>query len=276
MREVWPLKEHIPNTGKEWLFQALDQATEQERMMMLMTFWRIWHVRNEVIHQKEAPPVEASRRFLCSYVDSLLMIKQNPQADLSKGKTVIVYDHMQSKGQRRKQHTRASREDQGWTKPTPGWAKLNVDGAWMKEEGKGGIGMILRDEDGSIIFTASRYLPVCESPLEAEILACNEGLALALEQTEKPILVESDCLELCSMVNDNNINRSQFAALIDVTKSLCRQERTCHVSHIRRECNGVSHTLARFGYSGQCTRVWYRHGPDIIRQACNQDGSPFP
>jgi hypothetical protein len=53
MREVWPLPEYISNTGPEWLFQALDKLTEQGRMMMLMTFWRIWHVRNEVIHDKK-------------------------------------------------------------------------------------------------------------------------------------------------------------------------------------------------------------------------------
>jgi hypothetical protein len=54
MREVWPLPEYISNTGPEWLFQALDKLTEQGRMMMLMTFWRIWHVHNEVIHDKKS------------------------------------------------------------------------------------------------------------------------------------------------------------------------------------------------------------------------------
>jgi hypothetical protein len=71
MREVWPLKaiDTIPYTGTEWPLHALAQVPEQERMMMLMTWWRIWHAPNEVVHQKAAPPIEASRRFLCSYVD---------------------------------------------------------------------------------------------------------------------------------------------------------------------------------------------------------------
>jgi hypothetical protein len=42
-------------------------------------------------------------------------------------------------------------------------------------------GMILRDEEGAIIFTGCRFLQRCESPLEAEVVAWNEGLALALE-----------------------------------------------------------------------------------------------
>jgi hypothetical protein len=93
MEEAWPLPsiESIKNNGSEWILQALDQVPEQMRMMMMMTWWRVWHVRNEVVHHKPAPPIEASRRFLCSYLDSLLCIKQNPMADPIKGKSVIAY-----------------------------------------------------------------------------------------------------------------------------------------------------------------------------------------
>jgi hypothetical protein len=147
MREVWPLKEHISNTCQEWLFQALDQANEQEIMMMLMTFWRIWHARNEVVHQKRAPSIEASRRFLCSYVDSLLMIRQNPLPDLVKGKTSIVYDHSGDKAWMKKK-----KHEDAWSRPPNGWTKLNVDGAWVKEDRQGGTGMVLTDDKGYTIF----------------------------------------------------------------------------------------------------------------------------
>jgi hypothetical protein len=86
MREVWPLPEYISNTGPEWLFQALDKLIEQGRMMMLMTFWRIWHVRNEVIHDKKSSTGGGIKEVLCSYVDSLLTIKQHPAIDPTKGR----------------------------------------------------------------------------------------------------------------------------------------------------------------------------------------------
>jgi hypothetical protein len=95
MKEVWPLPacEDIQNTGSEWILHALSSTSEHVRMMMMMTWWRIWHVRNKVVHQKPAPPIEASRRYLCSYVDSLLCIKQNPTVNPTKGKTVVKYEH---------------------------------------------------------------------------------------------------------------------------------------------------------------------------------------
>jgi hypothetical protein len=39
--------------------------------------------------RKACPPIEGSRRFLVSYLDSLLLIKQVPDADMVKGKMVI-------------------------------------------------------------------------------------------------------------------------------------------------------------------------------------------
>jgi hypothetical protein len=136
--------------------------------------------------------------------------------------------------------------------------------------------MVLRDEEGSILFTACRFLQTCDSPLEAELLACSEGLALALENTNKPIILESDCLEAISMINDDNRNRSFVASLVNEVKKLCGEGRECRVQHISRELNTVSHTLARWGLATPSTMFWRRHGPDIIRSACNQDGTSMP
>ncbi|KAK1682165.1 hypothetical protein QYE76_043013 [Lolium multiflorum] len=72
--------------GSEWVLHLLHGKTELERLRIMMLLWRIWHVRNEVVHHKPPPPAEASRRFLCSYVDSLLTIKYYPHDDGVKGK----------------------------------------------------------------------------------------------------------------------------------------------------------------------------------------------
>lgn len=45
--------------------------------------------------------------------------------------------------------------------------------------------------------------------------------------------------------------------------------------HIRRELNGVSHSLAQLGRVQTCTNVWIGSGPDEIRLVCNQDDTPI-
>jgi ribonuclease HI len=197
-------------------------------------------------------------------------------ADPVKGKTFEAYDHEVQKVWRKCNPGGKEKEKGTWSKPRVGWGKLNVDGAWMAEGRSGGTGMVLRNDVGGIIFTVSRFLQDCDSPLEAELQACNEGLALSLELSDRPIVLKSDCLEAVSMINDPSRNRSQVAALVNETKRLCTVGRECIVSHISRELNSVSHTLARFGHAYKHTRVWFQARPDTIREACNLDGTPLP
>lgn len=80
----WPIPqvETICNNGPEWLFSLLDHPSETARMVVLMTMWRVWYVRNEITHDKALPPTEASRRLLHWYITSLLCILQHPNGNL--------------------------------------------------------------------------------------------------------------------------------------------------------------------------------------------------
>jgi hypothetical protein len=88
MKEVWdiPEKEQLMHTGPEWLFDLLD---DDARARVLMIIWRNWHNRSEIIHGKKEAPLEASRSFLQSYMNSLLLIDANDGKDILKGKSVI-------------------------------------------------------------------------------------------------------------------------------------------------------------------------------------------
>jgi ribonuclease HI len=279
MKEVWPLPacEDIQNTGSEWILHALSSTSEQVRMMMMMmTWWWIWHVRNEVVHLKPAPPIEASRRFLRSYVDSLLCIKQNPTMDPTKGKTVVKYEHNAAKLWKKKVLDQKQANQIKWSKPAPGWSKLNVDGSWMADANSGGIGMILQDDQGVVIFSACQHHDSCGSPIEAELRACVEGLALAMRWRDCPIILETDCLEAVQMINDETLNRSPVAGLVNEVKRLCSSASECRVVHISRIINGVSHSLAQFGRVQTCSNFWVRSGPEEIRLACIKDDTPIP
>ena len=65
MREVWrsPNLKEVINTCVEWLLDVLYPLGDVQRTMVLFTFWRIWHNRNEVTHNKTPPPMDTSRLF---------------------------------------------------------------------------------------------------------------------------------------------------------------------------------------------------------------------
>ena len=237
-----PRVEEVANTGPEWLFSLLEPLDEDTRMIVLMTLWRVWHVRNEITHEKKPPPTEASRRFLQGYINSLLCIKQHPKADMEKGKMVVLGPQQRSAARA------APKEDRRWIPPGRASTKLNTDGSYVPATGASGGGMILRDDLGQIIFTTCRELRTCDNALAAELEACKEGLDLALHRTDRPTVVEMDSLEAVAMCTAASIDRSVHRSLVQDIKRLAATEgRKVHFSHRSRSQNKVSHELASYG-----------------------------
>ena len=102
--------------------------------------------------------------------------------------------------------------------------------------------MILRNREGHIVFASCRFL-------EAEVSACAEGIALALEWSTLPFIVEIDYYVAAQMLMDDTPNRSSVAALIEKGKLLLKSGRDYSIAHVRRSQNNVAHALAQMGRS---------------------------
>jgi len=92
----------------------------------------------------------------------------------------------------RKEHDRKTK----WEPPPAGWVKLNVDGSFVQQSGESGVGVIARDNEGHVIFSAWRAIFNCQDAAEAEAWACLEGLRLAAQWIHEPVIVESDCARI--------------------------------------------------------------------------------
>ena len=243
-----------------------------ECTMIIMTLWRIWHVRNEVVHHKPAPPVDSSKRFLCSYIESILTIKQYPQADTTKGKMVVDMSSTLPSFRPQPSPPRPARPKQ-WTKPPDSVLKLNVDGSYDADLGCGGAGMVLRDGTGAIIFSACRFLESCLGPLEAELVACREGVTEVLRQTNRQCIVETDCPEALNLIMQPNIDRSACTFLVQEIKDLRRGQNLQFVA-IHRDQNSVSHVLANLGRTTRRHMTWLESGPDDVLALCRLEAVP--
>uniref|UniRef100_A0ACD5ZQT2 Uncharacterized protein n=1 Tax=Avena sativa TaxID=4498 RepID=A0ACD5ZQT2_AVESA len=153
-----------------------------------------------------------------------------------------------------------------------GWVKLNVDGSYIQNDGQAGAGMILRDHQGEVIYTACRCLVNCSSALEEELAACEEGLRLALNWSVQPIVVEMDCSVGVAMLNAATKDKSSLVHLVTSIKELLN-EKGSTVTKIHRSQNMSSHTMAKLGRSKARTQFWIRNFPqelhDIVTNECN-------
>ena len=207
----------------------------------LLVAWRAWFARNEVTHDKALPTIEGSRRFLVSYLNSIMNARELPADTILKGKFVVLTSSVNSSITWRKKPP-----DKPWIPPTPGWVKLTVDGSYRQEDGSAGTGMILRDDTGKTIFSACRSLMLCDEPLEAEVRACLEGLELAFQYSQLPIIIDTDCLQLVAAIQEGSLNRSSLMHIVSEIKSLSSRNRVCKFVKVDRLQIRVSHYLANF------------------------------
>ena len=163
--------------------------------MLLMMLWRAWHIRNEVVHHKPPPPMEASKHFLVSYLDSIIGIKVDLSSETSKGKSVVSCDNFAAQP-----HAIIKENGPKWSAPKSGWVKLSTDGSYG-DDGSAGSGMVLRDDKGAIIFSSCRQLFSCRDSLEAELSACMEGLSFVIQRSDLPVEIEMDSIVAFKLID---------------------------------------------------------------------------
>jgi ribonuclease HI len=174
--------------------------------------------------------------FLCGYLKLLQNIKTTPTDQILHGKQPMI-----DASDVRAASQAKLPPDKSWCRPPAGWVTLTIDGSFKEVDGNGGSGMVLRDEVGHIIFSACHFLPSCVEAMEAELSACLEGLHLAIQQSQLPILVETDYSLLVAAVRETAQDRSIYMHIITEIKELVRQDRICSFVKVDRQQVRASH-----------------------------------
>ncbi|KAE8787456.1 retrotransposon unclassified [Hordeum vulgare] len=265
MQLSWPLPNRvdIPCTGSEWLLHLLAESHEHIRSRIIMVLWRIWHLRNELMHGKTIPPVDTSQSFLTSYYNTYQQILLSVE-EILKGKTPVLDmrhgEDFQSVPKRKLV----------WPCPAEQEVALSVDGSFHAVDGSAGSGMILRDSTGAVIFASYRKLFHCNDALESELQAIKEGLKLATEHSQATIILQSDRDEALKMIADASSNRSTYGHLVSDIREYMNIRAIVPVK-ILREQNRVAHCLANFGRCGDSTACWLGRPPPCIRSLVAED-----
>ncbi|XP_004298184.1 PREDICTED: uncharacterized protein LOC101290856 [Fragaria vesca subsp. vesca] len=208
-------------TIEAWIQDILENLQAPQMEVFFILLWSIWVERNYVVwNGSRVDPRETVR-----WVMALLDEYKRAQPVANKGKR--------------------SRQEERWIFPPRGKLKLNLDGAY-REDGSGGAGMLVRDEKGIVKGAWSVHLTNLNSPLQAEAMACREGLRRAVEQGWLNIDVESDCEVLVAALNGENGGGLEVSRIIDNCRYYLILLNNSVVRHIYREANNGAHRLAHF------------------------------
>ncbi|KAE8792802.1 Alpha-amylase [Hordeum vulgare] len=215
MRRRWPLPNDdlLIDNGKEWLMLLLSSCSVVVRDMIVMLICRIWQIRNDINHGKEAPPVLATLEFLDSYYKSINLAGKFQVKEIIKGKMPSVPLAVP--------HQKVTAPALPWPAPAQGTVALSVDSSYQPVDGTTAAGMVLRNSEGVILFAAYRYIFHCNDPLEAELHAMMQGMALVIQQSSSPMMLQSDSSEALSCLSMDTLRRSAYGQLGMEIKHLC-------------------------------------------------------
>ncbi|CAI9783491.1 unnamed protein product [Fraxinus pennsylvanica] len=155
-----------------------------------------------------------------------------------------------------------------WKAPPADFLKLNVDGATFHHLHKAGVGVVLRDQTGTVLMAASKGEREVADPEMIEFPAVLQGLQLVMSMGISRLVIESDCLFVVSQLNDEeSISLSPWSSIIADIRCLLSVFLDVKICHVNRLGNGVAHELARHAWEVESIQMWWEGFPDFISHA---------
>ncbi|XP_062028992.1 uncharacterized protein LOC133744998 [Rosa rugosa] len=157
--------------------------------------------------------------------------------------------------------------------PEKRW-KLNVDGSFLPNQMKGGLGGVLRDGDGGFKAAFTQPVQHVDSAKQVELLAIKEGLQLLQSLKVQSVVIESDCLEATLDIGNQRYDLIDYSAIIDDIRMTLASFLGVQICFAPRTCNAVAHRLASIAFDENYTSVWIDKVPecilDVLQSDCNQ------
>ena len=134
-----------------------------------------------------------------------------------------------------------------------------------------GIGIIIRDSDGSVIGACSKKIHFPLGAMEVEAKAVEFRLHFAKDLLIQDFILEGDSLVLFNALSKISSPPSSIAAMICGSVSISHE--FCHVvfSHVRRQGNCPTHLLTKHALGIGDFSVWIEEVPCFLQQALLKD-----
>jgi ribonuclease HI len=156
--------------------------------------------------------------------------------------------------------------DQGkaWTAPNSDWKKANWDVAINKDQGRVGIGVIIRDEKGWVVTAMCRTRQGLLEPTTGEAFGAFQAAQFIMEMGLHNIILKGDAKQIVDAINSYTSTWSQYGHLVDDTWCLlCSLSRwKCIFTH--REANEAAHRLVKAAMMDISDIIWRDQTPHCI------------
>ena len=151
-----------------------------------------------------------------------------------------------------------------WAPPELGIYKANYDGAYFAEEEAAGIGVVVRNDLGQVMASLAEKLAMPPTVEILEAMAARRAMIFMEELRLHRAIFEGDSETVVKALSRDCPDRSCIGHIVKDCKSLMGCFQTNSFSHVRRQSNGVAHTLARRARKSSPLSVWMESIPPDI------------
>ncbi|XVF52974.1 hypothetical protein PTKIN_Ptkin05aG0061000 [Pterospermum kingtungense] len=110
--------------------------------------------------------------------------------------------------------------------------KVNIDVAWDKDLQVAVTAAVVRDHDGTILFSVTRKFITIDSAMHIELLAIRCGVELVLFNDLDNVIVENDSLLAVNEISKREDSMSLWGNIVMDIRGLCNVLGLCSISHI--------------------------------------------
>ena len=132
-----------------------------------------------------------------------------------------------------------------WKPPDPNCLKVNLDGAFFREENMAGVRVIIHDEKGQIIASMAEKVPLPNSIAALEAIAAVKALNFATKLGISSVVVEGDSEIVIKAMLSQDVSFVGHKHLVEEAKLLSALFSFRSFSHVRTQGNYAVHHLAR-------------------------------
>ena len=143
----------------------------------------------------------------------------------------------------------------GWMAPSPGYFKVNVDGASpLDGNGISGVGAIVRN-GGKVVAALCKALPSCYPAEWTKLFALEQGIIMAQQLAISNVIIESDAALVIQAISQD-LCGGEVGHLIQGILGAKSSFTDCSFRHVNRAFNGAAHELAQYAKWNNVSHVW--------------------
>ena len=212
---------------------------KKDAELLAFTGWTIWNHRNQIRFKEVMCPI-------------------NHILPLSKERKVEFQNlHSATRTVQHRNHTR-------WKPPESEAYKVNYDGATFAEQGKAGIGVVVRNSEGAVMASLSQQVPLPTTVAQVEAMAARKAIEFALEIGLTRVIIEGDLETIYRELNSTDPSLALHGHVIQDIRCLASSFVSHSFTHVRRQGNNVAHALTRWAINSPNLTVWREDAPPDI------------